>query len=192
MNRPYLLVPSDYERLFRTIHGHLRDHFVNPHKCCTFFSVIGASILNVAHNIKGISVSGAAAFEYGLAKQIFLADGKSKFFTHSADGFHSWIEADGWLIDLTSPLLPEYAYEANLGVPPRRMLQRPLTEEAPSPFELSQERPYYLSADREFTAERVDFVLENPEFLKIVDNCIASYCSGKATALSEIRVAGAW
>ncbi len=178
--------------MFRVIHGHLRNHFANPHKCCTFFSVIGAAILNVAHNVKGISVSGAAAFEYGLPKSIFLADGSSKFFTHSADGFHSWIEADGWLIDLTSPLLPEYANEANLGNAPRRMLQVPLTEEALSPFELSQDHPFYLAADRDFTAERVDFVLENSQFLKVAEDCITAYRTGDATHLSDIRVTGAW
>lgn len=192
MTTPYLLAPHDYERMFRTIHGHLRNHFANPQKSCTFFSVIGAAILNEAHKVKGVSYSGAAAFEFGLGKQLLLADPKNTLFTHSINGFHSWIEADGWLIDLTSPLLPELVAEMKLGSCPRRMLQRPITEEAPSPFELSERQCFYLAADREFTAQRVDFVLENPRFLKIVEDCIASYCAGDRRILSEIRVSGNW
>lgn len=171
-----LISESDFNRIFSTIHTHLiRNNYANPHKYCTFFSVTGAAILNVCHNIKAHSRSGAAAFDVGLDTKLVFADVTSEFVIHSNDGFHSWIETDDWFVDFTSPLFPEMIAALNIGNCDRKMLQKPLLEAAPSISELNTINCFCLFPDQEFTLARIDTVFENDAFFKIMQECINSY-----------------
>ena len=173
-----LISESDFDRIFRTIHAHLlRNNFVNPHKCCSFFSVTGAAILNICHNIKAHSYSGAAAFDVGLNHNLVFADPNSELVIHSSDGFHSWIETDDWFIDFTSPLYPEMIASLNIGNCDRKMLQKPLSEAAPSIPELNTKNCFCLFPNQEFTLARIDSVFENDTFFNIMQECIESYKS---------------
>ncbi len=104
MRNKYKISLADYERIFRTVHCFItRYQFPNPHKDCTFFSVIGAAILNIAHGVKARSVSGAVAFNFDLDRHICFSTGIENGVLACADsGFHSWVEAEGWFIDFTS------------------------------------------------------------------------------------------
>lgn len=173
---PNLISESDFDSIFRTIHTHLvRNNFANPHKCCTFFSVTGAAILNICHNIKAHSRSGAAMFDVGLNHKLVFADPNSQIVTHCNDGFHSWIETDDWFIDFTSPLFPEMIAPLNIGNCDRMMLQKPLCEAAPSISELNTRNCFCLFPDYDFTLARIDSVIENNAFFNIMQECIDSY-----------------
>lgn len=184
---------NEYERLFRIIHRCMaKQHVLNPQTSCIIFSVIGAALLNKFYSLQAKPISGAAAFDFGLSNPIFYADRNVETFSASNTGFHAWIEADGWLIDLTTPLLPEIAKQAGMKCSHRRMLQRPLSDEASSPFSLTRNNPFFLLPDYRMSNESIDTVFEDPRYSNIVDMCFDAHRTGDKDKLSAIRVKGYW
>ena len=187
------VAPAVFERIFRVIHkALLRHRFASPHRCCTLFSVIGAAILNEAHNIRAVSRSGGAMFELGLARQLAFVDVSSGIYAHSESGFHSWVEADGWFVDLSSPLYPEMVADLDIGECGRRMMQKPMSEEAATPGELSAQRRFCLFPDEAFTVSQINLVLDDDRMFELLYQCINAYTRGSDIDLSGICVDDCW
>ena len=104
------LIPfSDYQRIYQTIYAILRGEKANISESCLYFSVFGAYILKTYYNIDAIPVVGIAAYKVGDGENdvLLFADVKDNTLECTLDGFHAWIQADGWLIDFAAPVFPE-------------------------------------------------------------------------------------
>lgn len=168
------LIPlPDFERIFRTIHGMLiAKGFQSPEKCCQFFSVVGATVLDKHYGLKAIPCFGVAAFNVGLQKHMAFASSNGR---PSDNGFHAWVESEGWVIDFSSPLLKELAEQARLGSCGRKMFQKPVVKSAPSLGELDSELSFYVEPDQEFSAQRIDAFFESELYVDVLYNCVNWY-----------------
>ncbi|KFB77872.1 DUF2026 family protein [Candidatus Accumulibacter cognatus] len=174
MIRSPLLVPlADFERIFRTIHGVLvAKGFQSPEKCCQFFSIVGATILDKHYGLKAVPCFGVAAFNVGLQKHIAFASVNG---CPSVNGFHAWVESEGWIVDFSSPLLSELAEKAGIGSCGRKMFQKPAVESAPSIEELDSELSFYVAPYQDFSAKRIDAFFESKLYVDVLYYCVNWY-----------------
>lgn len=79
-----------------------------------------------------MAASGAAFFSLGPELDtLAFAEHTDARVSAGLDGFHSWIECKGYVIDLLAPLFPEIVAEGNqLGEVPRRAFIKPLSDTA--------------------------------------------------------------
>ena len=104
-NRPPLTL-LQYERIFRIIHGVLLNEQCDPSKCCTYFAIIGAFLLEHHHRLDANPRAGAAAYNFGLPTNDVLAFGRklNQRLVSDNDASHFWIEANDWVVDFQVPL----------------------------------------------------------------------------------------
>ena len=89
--------------------------------------MIGAHILREHYRLKAEPMSGAAFFCLSSELDpLAFAERRNGSIQASIEGFHSWIECKGYVIDLLSPLFPENVAEIDPSVTiPRRAFMRP-------------------------------------------------------------------
>jgi hypothetical protein len=157
--RAYTKPPIDlptYERIFQTIHSIVKRECSDPTKSCMFFGILGAFLLAHHHGLRSARpVMGLAGYNlrtptnfvsiYGreVAGEIVAVD----------EGFHCWVESDGWAIDFSAPLFGDSAPIDRLGtkVPPL-MFVKPLCGGERDISGLNSPGAYLLRPDRELTS----------------------------------------
>lgn len=78
-------------------------------------------------------------------------------FASDKDAFHAWVERDGWLVDLMSPIMGVALCEAGRDwQAPRRMLQKRLADGKASPGEIQCVGEFYVGHDRALTKSLID------------------------------------
>lgn len=102
------------------------------HHACNLFAMMGAQILREHHRLPAIAVSGAAFFSLDPELDtLAFAEHANGQVSAGLDGFHSWIECKGYVIDLLAPLFPENIAEVNqLAQVPRRAFIKPMSDMA--------------------------------------------------------------
>lgn len=121
----------DYSLASRTIYSLLASEQGEHYKACLFYSIIGAVILKKHYGINACPMVGAALYRIGAERLevLALAVQSQGMIGSSEDGFHSWVEADGWVLDFMAPLFPEILLETGRsGLCPRRAFQKRLTD----------------------------------------------------------------
>jgi hypothetical protein len=125
------------------------------HHACNFFAMTGAHILREHYRLPAIAVSGAAFFSLNpeLYPLAFAEHANGRVFA-GLDGFHSWIESRGYVIDLLAPLFSENLAKMNqLARVPRRAFIKPLSDMASRlPQRGDPEGTFFLIADEECQA----------------------------------------
>jgi hypothetical protein len=125
------------------------------HHACNFFAMTGAHILREHYRLPAIAVSGAAFFSLNpeLYPLAFAEHANGRVFA-GLDGFHSWIECRGYVIDLLAPLFSENLAEMNqLTEVPRRAFIKPLSDMASRlPQRGDPEGTFFLIPDEECQA----------------------------------------
>jgi hypothetical protein len=120
------------------------------HHACNLFAMIGAQILREHYRLPALAVSGAAFFVISpeLDALAFAEHANGRIFA-GLDGFHSWIECKGYVIDLLAPLFPENMAEMNpLAEVPRRAFMKPLSAMASHlPLKGDPEGTFFLIPD---------------------------------------------
>jgi hypothetical protein len=91
--------------------------------------MIGAHILREHHRLLAVPVSGAAFFCVGRELNVLaFAEYIDGQVVAGQEGFHSWIECNGHVIDLLAPLFPENVAEVDTQTQiPRRAFIKPLS-----------------------------------------------------------------
>ena len=202
----------DYERLFRVIHGVLNFATQDPAKESLFFAVAGAFTLKRHHKLNSVSpVVGAAGYGLPVPAKAPLLFGQVTGDTLTADEMHHhcWIEADGWIIDLSAPLFDAHLpSEKKTGALPACMFQRPVT----SPVSLADLGTPGASLHRvheRLTTTRLEQFSATPAFAELVRLCAMWYArspkklapalglsapdgSSRTMTLSPIRLTGAY
>lgn len=158
--RSYLIPLTDYSRIFRLIFTALEGGRAKTNRACVFFAMAGAAILRKHYKLNAFPVSGAAAYTLN-AKTGFVAmfgAFENDRLTASPEGFHCWIECDGFAIDFMAPIFRENLRSSGLVLPvPRRMFQRPLDAMASHEGQLVSDGSFCLIPD----SERSQRMIEN-------------------------------
>ena len=120
---------ADYCRIFSVIAAVVEEQS-DPHHACNLFASIGAHILRQHYRLPAVVVSGAAFFKVSSDFDVlaFAEHSDGEVFA-SLEGFHSWIQCKGYMIDLLAPLFPENLAERDMRVNvPRRAFMKPLAQ----------------------------------------------------------------
>ena len=116
----------EYERLFRVIHAVLTQVGHDPAQASLFFAVAGAFVLRRHHRLSNVCpVAGAAAYALTGSEPLCFGTTEGDTLVADADHHHCWIEADGWVIDLSAPLFAARfdASSSSRALPPRMFLR---------------------------------------------------------------------
>jgi hypothetical protein len=152
----FLIPFPDYKRIFLTLFSVLKSEKADINHSCTYFSIIGAYILQEHYQIEAKVGVGLALYMVNAEKEGVLTFGEKDGDTifSSDNGFHAWVEADGWVIDFMAPLFSEMIKHQ---VPcPSKMFQRSFTDMCNSPTEFSASGDFFVSKDIHFSNEVID------------------------------------
>jgi hypothetical protein len=138
---------EDYQRIFNLIASVIRSEGADPLTSCLYFACIGAVILRDHYGAHPRIRAGIAGYRIGDDEKnvVMFADPTQRPLTCSEDGFHAWIEVDGWVIDFMSPLFGELL--ARGGGPisaPAKMFQKRTSQAALSVGELRAPGDFFL------------------------------------------------
>lgn len=171
-----LLLPlSDYNRVYQVVHGVIRD-LGTAERSCIHFATMGAYLLNKHYKVPARVVAGA----FGLCVNggaipdvAFFGRQDAGLLSSDGSGFHMWIQTETHLIDFMAPIFPEAFAEhgATFGTP-RKMLQRPLAEEAAALANLATPGDFYAMPNLDLTQELADEFFDrvvNGDLMKVAD-----------------------
>jgi hypothetical protein len=155
----FLLPLSEYTRVYQVAHGVIRD-IGTAERACIFFASFGAMVLNKHYKVPATVVAG------GLGLCVSGGDRPGvAFFGREQDGqlksdgsnFHMWVQTETHLIDFMAPIFPEaFAEHGAVLATPRKMLQRPLAEEAATLDSLANPGDFYGMPNPELTKQLID------------------------------------
>jgi hypothetical protein len=172
--RPLLPLP-DYQRIYQVAYSVLEaSGIARTHRACIFFATVGALILRKHYQREATISVGSLALMVDEEKAAVVVYGREENgeWTYDADGFHAWVECDGWLIDFMAPIMGESVREdgANFDVP-RRMLQKPLADGQPELHAIQHEGEFFCHSD----SAVAEAVLDNQsvQFKDLLDVCLA-------------------
>jgi len=119
---------ADYCRIFSIISCVIEEHS-DVHRACNLFAMMGAHILREHYRLAAVPVSGAAFFCVSRElNPLAFAEHKDGRVAAGLEGFHSWIECKGYVIDLLAPLFPENVAEVDPQAQvPRRAFMKPIS-----------------------------------------------------------------
>ncbi|MCS6120238.1 DUF2026 domain-containing protein [Shewanella baltica] len=167
-----LITLPDYQRIYSIAHAVLKSENSDTNKSCLFYNYCGAYILNNHYKINAKVHSGFAAYHLGVEKILgfgSIDDGKLK---SSEYEFHSWVEADDWLIDFMAPEFPNIMlYNGCCSPIPRKMMQSRLANMADGPDELKESGDFLVIPDMELTKSLAGHLESRPAFVDLVDIC---------------------
>jgi len=173
MTRP-LIPHDDYCRVFRTIYSVLLNENAKIHHSCIWFSLIGAAILDEHYKIKPKVFMGIAAYMVDDVSQSVLtfAEKDGDRLISSEGGFHSWIEANGFIVDFTSPLFPTMMKTPDSKpLCMSKMFQRNIETMASSPRELAATGDFFMSANAKLTNDLIDDFVAVPLNMDLLNIC---------------------
>lgn len=202
------LTLPDYERIFQTIHGVLRNERCEPERACLYFGVIGVALLEKYHRVKARPVVGMAAYRLDGSVLAFASHGTSLCTT--GDGFHCWVEANGVAIDFQAPLFREVVAPCSSAIElPRKMMQKRLDQANGSFDSLSAAGTHWYQADDELRRSLLTDFMSKQANIDLAQICVEWYKPTpkkmkphihigdqhgqvKLVPLSQLRINGAW
>ena len=200
----------EYERLFRVIHAVLTQVGHDPAQANLFFAVAGAFVLRRHHRLSNVCpVAGAAAYALTGSELLCFGTAEGDTLVADADHHHCWIEADGWVIDLSAPLFAARfdASSSSRALPPRMFLRPALP---PTGLErLATPGGYLHRINEKLTTTLLQGFAETASYADLVRLCerwyarppkkiapavaVSSEDGSTATlTLSPLRLTGAW
>jgi hypothetical protein len=129
------------------------------HHACNLFAMMGTHILQEHYRLEARAVSGAAIYclrpELNPLAFATVVDGR---LAARLDGFHSWVECRGFVIDFLAPLFPENVAEIDSQAEvPRRAFMKPLSLMSSTlPQKGDAEGSFLLIPDEACEANRVE------------------------------------
>lgn len=174
-----MLIPfPDYKRIFLTIYTILKNEDGDINKAGTYFSIIGAYLLKRHYQIDAKARMGVALYRFDEEEKNILAFAvkNGDKYDCSEDGFHAWIEADGWMIDFMAPLFRDKLKSMSKSVScESRMFQKPLDAMCSSVEELSHSGDFLVMKDENFSNEIIDDFFSYHMNMDLAEICSAWY-----------------
>lgn len=166
-----LIKIKDYERIWQIISAVIESEEANPAYACLLYSLFGAHILHNHFKINSKVRCGLAIYQLGDEDQVLCFGEKTPSgVTSTYKGFHSWIEAKGWLIDFMSPEFGR-AMNTNLTAK-RRMIQKRLSDMARHPNDMTRAGEFFLEHNPQLSKALLMPVVE-----QLVIQDLAKLCS---------------
>ncbi|MGD0278203.1 MAG: DUF2026 family protein [Smithella sp.] len=166
---------EDYKRIFETIYSVLRFVGLEPEKNCTYFSIIGAFLLNEHYGINCKSFSGLAAYMLNGDLEAVLAFGEcvgENTCIASINAFHSWVANEDFIIDFQAPLFPEIlSKRIGMSVCDSKMFQKHISLQCDSLMLFKKSGDFFHAPNRELTKRIVDDFADNPFNMNIGEIC---------------------
>ena len=173
------LIPErDYKRIFNTIYSVLLSEDAKINKSCVYFSVIGSLILQTHYNINAKVYMGIATYMLEETNELVLAfaENNGEQLVCSENGFHSWIIANNWVIDFTSPLFPKMINERNKTFSCKsKMFQKSIDSMCCSADKLKVNGDFFLYNDPNYTKEMMDYYTNHIFNIDIANICCQWY-----------------
>ncbi len=172
------LTLSEYNRVHQVIHGVVRAEGT-AEKACTFFSIVGTYLLKKHFGMKARAVAGGFALcvEEG-SRCLFYGKDAGGRFSWGDDAFHMWIQTETHIIDFMAPIYAESFAEAKPDITiPRKMFQKPISEDKQSLDELVTAGDFMVFPDPELSDQLIDHFLGravNTDLLGIADTWFGS------------------
>lgn len=174
--RPLLPLP-DYQRIYQVIYSVLEaSGIAKTHRACLFFASAGALILREHYRLKATLSVGSMALMVHEPTSTVLIYGREQDgeWVYDEDGFHAWVECDGWLVDFMAPIMGVAFKEDGASVPvPGRMLQKPLAESKPHPNAIQHEGEFFYESSPSVAGTVLDS--QGVEFGDLVNVCLTWY-----------------
>lgn len=143
-----LIKLKDYERIFQIVSAVVESEGGDPAYACINYSLFGANILVDHFGLAAKVRCGLAIYHLGDDHQVLCFGEETPLgITSTNEGFHCWIEAEGWLIDFMAPkfgILKKTEFTRR-----PKMFQKPVSDMA--------EQPNHMTHPGDF------FFMHNPE-----------------------------
>jgi len=159
---PEFLIPLvDFERIHKVINTIIRNEGSIPEQSCILFSIYGAEILSEHYGINANVCTGVAAYNIE-GNPVFWGKMVSDCLISNKDAYHSWIEAEGFVIDFMAPFLPKliqmqqehFCQKINPVQP--KMFQRKLLNMCKPTLDLSSKNDFFLIKNNELLERLLD------------------------------------
>ncbi len=168
-----LLTSSEFERIFRTIHGVLLNEKGESSKACLLFSTFGAAILQRHFGISAVPVAGAAYYCLHDDGAVLALAEYLNTVSSSKSGFHCWIEADGWYVDFSAPrfsnMLRSLDRHERCGA---KMFQKPLSSARETPFGMKTAGDFCIATNPPLIDELMKVFEDIPAYGDLRDICV--------------------
>lgn len=166
-----LIKLRDYERTFQIISAIVESEGGDPTHACIHYSLFGATILVDHFGLDAKVRCGLATYHLGDDDQVLcFGEKKPSGIMSTNEGFHCWVEANGWLLDFMTPKFGEIRKTDFTARP--RMFQRRLSEMAGHPNDMTHAGDFFLMHNPELSESLMMPIVEH---LGIQD--LAKLCS---------------
>ena len=147
-----LITRRNYDRIYRVINSILLNEGANPAVACVFFAGFGAYLLESHFGIEAQPCGGLAAYCFENNNMVLFGEAVEGGITGDGDGFHCWVEAQGWVIDFMAPAFGQLNPDLKI---PAKMFQRPLSTMAPTLNDLRNPGDFLLRSSPQSTAKHM-------------------------------------
>lgn len=154
-----LITRSNYERIYRTVNSIVVSEGADPSVACIFFSAFGSYILERHFRIAAQPKAGLAAYHLGSDEVLVFGEQNGRVLTGEGNGFHCWVEADGWLIDFMAPAFSQIGEKMGQSIP-SKMFQKPLSSMSPSINDFKRPGDFYVVSTKETTIKHISVIME--------------------------------
>ena len=183
-----LLKQTDYQRIYRVINSLLLNEGAAPEVCCIFFAGFGAYILEKHFNINAYPRAGLAVYNVGGANALFFGEEVNGRVTGENDGFHCWVEADGWVVDFMAPAFSRLSQE-EVKIP-SKMFQKPLSRMSPSPDKMANVGDFYLESTDFSTRKHMHILNNRPAYADLAQIAVQWFKKSPKKMVPSIQVGG--
>jgi hypothetical protein len=171
-----LLIPlADYQRIYQITYSVLEaTGIVNTHRACILFASVGVMILREHYRLKAMLGVGSMALMVDEAKANVVVYGcqKDGEWIYDSNGFHAWVECDGWLIDFMAPIMGQSLREDGCTFAvSRKMLQKRLASRQPTLRAIQHEGEFFCCSDPSLAESILDS--QGVQFEDLVKVCMA-------------------
>ena len=151
---------SDYERIFQIISAIVESEDGDPTHSCVQYSLFGATIL-VDHFGPDAKIRcGLATYHLGEDDQVLcFGEKKSSGVLSTNEGFHCWVEVNGWLLDFMAPKFGEIKKTDFTARP--RMFQKRFSEMAEHPNDMTHAGDFFLKHNPELSESLMMPIVEH-------------------------------
>lgn len=151
MSRRPLLPLPDYQRIYQVIYSVLEaSESARTHRACIFFASAGALILRDHYGLEATLSVGSMALMVDEKKANVVVYGRKQNdeWVYDSNGFHAWVECNGWLIDFMAPIMGQALAEDGVTFNvPRKMLQKSLADGKDDLRAIQHEGDFFCRSD---------------------------------------------
>lgn len=165
---------ADYQRIYQVAYSVLEaSGIATTHRACLFFASVGTLILREHYRKQATFSAGGMAvmIDEKNANVVVYGREENGRWIHDANGFHAWVECDGWLIDFMAPVMGDALREDGVTFAvPRKMLQKRLEDRCPEPHAIQHEGEFFCASDHALAQSLLDE--QGTEFSDLVHICL--------------------